>query len=75
MAHCHFVDILSAKTSQMPGPTINGMEKCTVESADKDEGERKNSEPVIHPLTLGSSSRTAFILFTYICSQNGHCSK
>lgn len=75
MAHSCLVDILSAKTSHTSGPTISGMEKYAVELVDKDEGERKNSEPMIHPSTLGSSFRTVLILFTCICSQNSHGSK
>ena len=75
MAHSCLVDILSAKTSHSSGPTISGMEKYAVELVDKDEEERKNSEPMIHPSTLSNSFRTVLILFTYICSQNGHGSK
>lgn len=66
---CHTVisvDTLLAKTSHLAEHYINGMGRWMVEDVGKDQGGRKNSEPITHPNTIASSSRTLSVFYSLI---------
>ena len=66
---CHTIISVNtplAKTSHLAEHNISGMGRWTVEDVGKDQGERENSEPIIHPTTIASSSRTLSVFYSLI---------